>query len=67
MNKKDDNLRELSTSDLIEKLDGETLHLTKLRLNHTVNPLDNPNTLKVYRRSIARIQTELRRREIEQS
>jgi large subunit ribosomal protein L29 len=65
--KKEEGLRELSTSDLIEKLDVETTHLTKLRLNHAVNPLDNPNTLKAYRRSIARIKTELRRREIEQS
>jgi len=67
MKEKDNNLRELSTNDLIEKLDGETAHLTKLRLTHAINPLDNPNTLKAYRRSIAKIKTELRRREIEQS
>jgi len=65
--KKEEGLKELSTSDLIEKLEVETTHLTRLRLNHTVNPLDNPNTLKAYRKSIARIKTELRRREIEQS
>ncbi|MCL2040908.1 MAG: 50S ribosomal protein L29 [Bacteroidales bacterium] len=65
--KKEEGLKELSTNDLIERLDNETTHLTKLRLNHAVNPLDNPNTLKAYRRSIARIKTELRRREIEQS
>ncbi len=65
--KKEEGLRELSTSDLIERLEGETMHLTKLRLNHAVNPLDNPNTLKAYRKSIARIKTELRRREIEKS
>jgi len=65
--KKEEGLRELPTSDLTEKLEGEILHLTKLRLNHAVNRLDNPNTLKAYRRSIARIKTELRRREIEQS
>ena len=65
--KKEEGLREMSTSDLIEKLDLEITHLTRLRLNHAVNPLDNPNTLKAYRKSIARIKTELRRREIEQS
>jgi large subunit ribosomal protein L29 len=63
--KKEEGLRELSTADLIDKLEGDTAHLIKLRLNHTVNPLDNPNTLKTYRKSIARIKTELRRREIE--
>ena len=65
--KKEEGLREMSTTDLIEKIELEANHLTKLRLNHTVNPLDNPNTLKTYRRSIARMKTELRRREIEQS
>jgi len=65
--KKEEGLIEMSTTDLIEKIELETNHLTKLRLNHTVNPLDNPNTLKTYRRSIARMKTELRRREIEKS
>jgi large subunit ribosomal protein L29 len=65
--KKEEGLRELPTSDLIERLDRDSAHLTKLRLNHAVNPLDNPNTLKTYRRSIARIETELRRRELEQN
>jgi len=65
--KKEEGLKEMSTNDLIEKLDLDITHLTRLRLNHAVNPLENPNTLKVYRRSIARIKTELRRREIEQS
>ena len=65
--KKEEGLKEMSTNDLIEKLDLDITHLTRLRLNHAVNPLDNPNTLKVYRKSIARIKTELRRREIEQS
>ena len=65
--KKEEGLKEMSTNDLIEKLDLDITHLTRLRLNHAVNPMENPNTLKVYRRSVARIKTELRRREIEQS
>jgi large subunit ribosomal protein L29 len=65
--KKKENLREFSTNDLIEKLDNDVMHLTKLNLNHAVNPLDNPNTLGDYRRTIARIKTELRRREIEKN
>jgi len=64
--KKEEGLKELPTSDLIERLDRDSAHLTRLRLNHAVNPLDNPSTLKAYRKSIARINTELRRREIEQ-
>ncbi|MDD4847686.1 MAG: 50S ribosomal protein L29 [Bacteroidales bacterium] len=58
-------LRDLSNADLKERLEGERIQLTKLQLNHAVNPLENPNKLKAYRRSVARILTEMRRREIE--
>lgn len=58
-------LRDLSNNDLKERLDSERMQLTKLQLNHAVNPLENPNKLKAYRRSVARILTEIRRREIE--
>jgi large subunit ribosomal protein L29 len=40
--------------------------LSKLKLNHAVSPLENPNKIKVYRRTIARIETEIRRRQIEE-
>ena len=59
-------IRELSTADLIDRLEEEKKQLTKLKLNHAVSPLENPNKIKDYRKMIARINTELRRREIEQ-
>tara|TARA_Y100001954_G_C15632732_1_gene513551 strand:- start:573 stop:800 length:228 start_codon:yes stop_codon:yes gene_type:complete len=59
-------IRELSTADLLERLEEEKKQLTKLKLNHAVSPLENPNKIKVYRRTIARIQTEIRRRQIEE-
>ena len=59
-------IRELSTADLLDRLEEENKQLTKLKLNHAVSPLENPNKIKDYRRMIARIQTELRHREIEQ-
>ena len=58
-------IKELSTADLIERLEDESKQLVKLRLNHAVSPLENPNKIKVYRRTIARIKTELRKRELE--
>jgi large subunit ribosomal protein L29 len=33
-----------------------------LKLNHAVSPLENPNKIKAYRKTIARLNTELRRR-----
>ena len=53
---------ELSTPELIERLDEERKQLTKLRLNHAVSPLENPNKIKNYRRTIARMITELHKR-----
>jgi len=58
---------EMSTPELLERLEEETKQLTKLRMNHTVSPLENPNKLKVYRKIIARIKTELRSRELAES
>ncbi|GAB4315422.1 MAG: 50S ribosomal protein L29 [Bacteroidales bacterium] len=60
-------IRELSTADLKDRLEDETKQLAKLRINHAVSPLENPNKLKAYRKIIARIKTELRRRELEES
>jgi len=56
---------ELSNDDLIERLDEEQKQLTKLTLNHAVSPLENPNKIKDYRRTVARIKTELRKRNLE--
>ncbi len=57
---------ELSTADLKDRLEEEKKQLTKLKLNHAVSPLENPNKIKEYRRTIARIKTELTKRELEQ-
>ena len=53
---------ELTTGEIIERLDEEKKQLTKLKLNHAVSPLENPNKIKAYRRTIARLETELRKR-----
>ncbi|MDK2909711.1 MAG: large subunit ribosomal protein [Bacteroidales bacterium] len=58
-------IKELSTKDLLERLEEERKQLTRLRLNHAVSPLDNPMKIREYKRTIARILTELRRRELE--
>jgi large subunit ribosomal protein L29 len=55
-------IRELTTGEIIERLDEEKKQLTKLKLNHAVSPLENPNKIKTYRRTIARLETEFRRR-----
>ena len=59
-------IRELSTNDLKERLEDETKQLIKLKINHAVSPLENPNKIKAYRKTIARLKTELRKRELEE-
>lgn len=61
---KNKEIRELTTKDLEErvKMDGDKLH--QLRLNHAISPLENPSQIKLLRRDIARMKTELRWREL---
>jgi large subunit ribosomal protein L29 len=60
-------IKELSTPELIERLEEERKQLIKLKLNHAVSPLENPNKIKIYRRTVARLETELRKRNLEQA
>ena len=61
---KNSEIRELTTKELIEKLEDEKAHLVRMKLNHSVSPLDNPNKLKEERRLIAKLNTEIRKREL---
>lgn len=60
-------IRELSNPELKERLDEERVQLTKLKMNHAVSPLENPNKIKAYRKTVARLLTEVHSREIESS
>jgi len=57
-------IRELSTSDLLERIDTEKTMLIRMKLNHAITPLDNPQKVKDVKLTIARLQTELRTREL---
>ena len=59
-------IREMSSPDL-EKESGELKsELFKLRFSLKTNGLDNPMKIKEVRKDIARVKTELRKREIEE-
>ena len=55
---------ELSTSDLLERIDTERTMLVRMKLNHAITPLDNPQKVKEVKLTIARLLTELRTREL---
>ena len=57
-------IKELSTSELKERLVEEKKQYLKLKMNHAVSPLENPMKIKDYQKTIARMHTEFRSREI---
>ena len=57
-------IRELSTKELLERVDAEAAALNQMTINHSISPLDNPARIKQQRRMIARMKTELRQREL---
>lgn len=59
-------IQEMGTVELQERLEEELKHLTRLRLNHAVSPLDNPHQISANRKTIARLKTELRNRQLEE-
>ena len=57
-------IKELTTAEIQERLASEKEQLTRLKLNLSISPLDNPLQIKVARKTIARLATELRAREL---
>jgi large subunit ribosomal protein L29 len=57
-------IKELTSKEILERLQTEQETLVRLRLNHSVSPLDNPMKIRESRRNIARMKTILRSREV---
>jgi len=58
-------LKEMTDADLMDELKQINVQYQKLSFDHTIKGLDNPVTLKNAKKDVARIQTEIRRREVE--
>lgn len=61
---KQEDIKNLSADDLQENLAEQSATLDRLRMNHSVSPLENPKQLKEVRRTVARLKTEIRKREL---
>lgn len=57
-------VKQMSTGDLRDKIVQEKEAYTKMIFNHSVSPLDSPIRIRSSRRTIARLATELRLREL---
>lgn len=60
-------LRELSTEELTQKLADSKQELFNLRFQNAINQLENPQRIGDVKKTIARIKTIIRERELEDS
>ncbi len=60
-------IKEMSTKELIEKVELEKGQMAKMRLNHAISPIEKPSKIKECRKDIARMLTILRQREINET
>jgi large subunit ribosomal protein L29 len=61
---KSSEIRELSNQELLERIDNEKTGIVRMKLNHAISPLENPQKIKESRKTIARLMTEKRKREM---
>ena len=57
----------LTDKEIVEKIQTEKQNLLRVKMNHAVSPIENPQRIKELRRNVARLKTELRRREISEN
>ena len=62
---KQSEIKELSVAELEEKLGALRKNYTDLKMAHTISPLESPIQLRELRRTVARIATELTKRELQ--
>jgi len=58
-------LQEFNDDELANELSETVVQYQKLKFDHTLKGLENPLALKEVRRDIARMKTEVRRRQVE--
>lgn len=58
------NLQSMSVEDLKGRIQEDELRLKKMEFAHAISPVENPMSIRHFRRDIARIKTELKKREL---
>jgi len=57
-------LAEMNEADLKARIQEDELRLKKLEFAHAISPLENPMSIRDLRRDVARLKTELRKKEL---
>ena len=58
---------ELTNEELQERLDDMQDTVAKMKINHAVSEMDNPQQLVYNRRTVARLKTEVRKRQMQEA
>ena len=64
---KKEDIKDLSTDELRLRLAEEKALYARMRMNHAISPIENPMKIRITRRGVAMIQTELTKRLKEES
>ena len=67
MSKKADflaSIKSLNAEELKAKISEDELRLKKVSFAHSISPLENPQSIRLLRRDIARVKTALRKKEL---
>ena len=57
-------IKEMTSDEIAERIEVEAGALTQLQMNHKVSALESPIQIREKRRAIARLKTELRKRQL---
>jgi large subunit ribosomal protein L29 len=57
-----EDILQMSDEDIRLKISDDKENLLRMRFNHAISPLDNPLSVRLLRREIARLNTELNNR-----
>jgi len=57
-------IQTLSAEDLQSRINEDELRLKKLEFAHAISPLENPMSIRNLRREVARLKTELKKKQL---
>ena len=61
---KQSEIKILSDADLLEALETNKQKVIELKMAHTLTPLENPMQIRTHRRTVARLNTEISKRNL---
>lgn len=56
-------IKEMTTEEISARVVAESSSLDKLKMNHAISPLESPLVIRSTRRTVARLKTELNKRQ----